>query len=127
MIKLFLIAFLSTFFIERVLTHVLDGPDVCKPKTPTEFLRKKTGKNIHHIHLGFVMLILAVLIFFVSDAEKTPVVLMAVGLSLIADQIFLLFLFKDTCYFSKKSIALSAIAHGIVVICAFIVYLVFRY
>jgi len=122
MIKLFLISFLSTFLMVRLLTHLFDGPDVSKPKTPTEFLRKRTGRNIHHIHIGFAILILAGILIFASEAERTTTVLFGMGLSLIADQIFLLFFFKDTCYFSKKSIALALIAHTIVLLIAFALY-----
>ncbi len=109
-IKYFLIPFISTFLITRTLTHLLHRPKAKRAYTPTWFIRKKIGKDIHHIHIGFLLVLISIYIYFVS--QNTFFIVLAIGLSFIADQILPLLKFMD--YFELKGILGAIILHIII-------------
>lgn len=108
MIEQFWFYFLGTGIITRILTP----PFHFRNKTPTHFLRTKTQKNIHHIHIGLVFAIASLFIIILHGLNKPLLFFGAVGLSFIADEIFLMKNFSD--YFSKKGFLLSIVGHLII-------------
>lgn len=115
MIELFWFFFLGAGLTVRAITPSFHW----KNKTPTHFLRKKTNKNIHHIHIGIVLAIVAFFIYLVYGFNKPLLFFAAIGLSMIADQLLIV---KDISqynyftikYFSKRGLLLSILGHVIV-------------
>ena len=124
MINLFLTCLFTTFIIVRVITHTLHdrenyGTKLESSKTVTGWLRRKTCFDWHHIHLGFVLLIVSLgLIFY--KITNFSIILFAVSLSLIADQILPLLGFGN--YFSKKMIVGAIILHLIIAVIAIMIF-----
>ena len=120
MITIFLVSLFTTFIVIRTLTHMLDIPkkEICK--TPTFKIRVKTGWDIHHIHLGFILLMITMLITLIYGLTKNQIIFYSISLSLIADQIAPL-LFKKICYFSRKGISLAIILHLIIALISIII------
>lgn len=123
MINQFITIFILTFIVTRVFTHLLHNKeDIKKSKTLTQKLRDCTNFEIHHIHLGFIGLILSFFIYFIFGPSLSFVVLVAINLSLICDQIIPL-IFKQICYFSKIGICLAIILHLVVIL--MVIYLIY--
>ena len=115
MIKyIFVINLIFTFLITRLITHKFHiiGKGLKQQKTLTGLIRRKTNFEIHHIHFGFLLLIIVLSYYFVFNILF--VILLAISMSLIADQIFPLF--KLCCYFSKTGIILAILNHIIILI-----------
>lgn len=121
----FLIALFSTLIIVRVGAHLLHdfknyGTRHEKSRTPTAFLRNKIGLDIHHIHFGFLILIIDLILFLIFGGKTIIFILLGIGLSLILDQITPL-IDKKSCYFSKSKLLISIIFHIIVALITIIV------
>ena len=127
MIINFLIALFLTFIIVRIGAHTLHdfkaydkkgwkGKDKDKSKTITGYLRRLTGLDMHHIHLGALLLFIFLIIFLILGLTKTNLILLGISLSLIADQIFPLL--KLGNYFSKKMLVISILLHILIAISA---------
>ena len=119
---MFLLSLFLTFFLIRGCAHLFHdkknyGTKSEKSLTLTRFLRKATGLDFHHIHLGVILLTSSFLIFVSSGTEALSVILFGVGLSLVIDQMHPLVNCKD--YFDKKRFVESFIIHvlmGIIVL-----------
>ena len=121
MIITFLISLFITLFIIRVGAHLFHDKERYntpneKSKTITFYLRKKTGFDWHHIHIGIILLLLILPLIILNGLTISLTILLAISLSLIADQIILLLIDKKTDYFSKKSLLESIILHIIIAI-----------
>ena len=93
--------------------RVLTPPFHFKNKTITHYIRKKTKKNIHHLHFGLLFAITALLLILLRGINNPLLFFAAMGLSLIADEIFI---FRDVQekYFTKKGFFLSILGHFII-------------
>ena len=119
MINQFIATFILTFIITRVFTHILHNKEeIRKSKTLTQKLRNCTNFEIHHIHLGFLGIILSFFVYMIFGVSNSFIVLVAINLSLICDQVFPL-IFSKICYFSKLGIGLATILHLFVVVLSY--------
>ena len=114
MIKLFIISLFITFIVVRITAHAFHdiknyGTRLERSKTITGLLRKKTGMDWHHIHLGFILLIILLISFMFYKLTIITTILFAISLSLIADQI--LPLLDYGTYFSKRMIIWAILLH----------------
>ena len=117
MIKVFLITLWVTFVIIRIGVHYFHdeknyGTKKEHSETPTYWLRKETKLNIHHIHIGFLLLLINILLIIFIGFTIWIVVLVAISLSLIADQL-IPFLYRRRHYF-KLGILESIVLHIII-------------
>jgi hypothetical protein len=111
MIVLFWIFFIATGFFVRILTHLThNNRKYPYTRNLTGYLRKLTKKDIHHIHLGFLLFLITLLLIFIFGANSFNIILSAISLSLIADQI-IPYLNSSVKYFEKKGILSSILAH----------------
>lgn len=108
MIGQFWLYFLGTGLIMRAITPPLHF----RNKTPTHYLRRKTKKNIHHLHIGFLFAIAAFFLVMINGINKPLLFFGAMALSLIADEIFIVSDFSE--YFGKKGFFLSVLGHMII-------------
>jgi hypothetical protein len=118
MIDLFLVSLFSTFIIIRISSHLLHdkkkyGTNEERSKTLTYILRKITNKDIHHIHLGFLILILTLIFTSFYGLNNFQVVLYGISLSLITDQLIPL-MFRKINYFNKKGFLSALFLHLII-------------
>jgi len=111
-LELFWTFFIGTWIVMRSVVTPLH----IRGKTPTHFLRKRTNKDIHHIHLGFFFLLVAILVFLIQGVGYSGIALSAISLSFIADEIFLMPKpgTKEALYFGNKGLVLSVISHVII-------------
>lgn len=122
MINQFITTFILTFIVTRVFTHLLHNKEeIKKSKTLTQKLRNRTNFEIHHIHFGFIGIILSFFVFMIFGVSSSFIFLVAVNLSLICDQVFPL-IFKKICYFSKLGISLAILSHLITIILIWILF-----
>ena len=130
MIWYFIISLFCTFLIMRVgsiLFHDKKGygnRHTDKSKTITGWLRRKTGFDWHHIHFGFIILSIIILLIIFYGLNPIYLIFLAIGLSLVFDQLFS-WLNKGWCYFSKKMFLISILFHIIIVILAIIISMIF--
>jgi len=113
--EIFLLALWITFLIVRPLSHLLHdkenyGTSRENSKTFTGYLRKKTKKDLHHIHLGILILIVS-LLFFIFKENFLFSLLFGIGTSLVLDQILPLIGLEN--YFDKKMVLASFLLHMI--------------
>lgn len=108
MIGLFWFFFLGTGVVIRAITP----PFHFKNKSITHHIRRKTGKNIHHLHIGFIFAIIAGLLILIEGLNKPLLFFLAMALSFIADEIFISSDFSD--YFKKKGLFMSILGHFII-------------
>ena len=81
-------------------------------KTPTNFIRRKTQKEIHHFHFGLIFAIAALLLIAINGLNKPILFFGAIGLSFIADELFIM---KDfSKYFTRKGLMLSILGHLVI-------------
>ncbi len=114
---LFLLSLFLTLIIVRVSSNFLHdkkryGTKGDKSKTITGLLRRKTGYDWHHIHLGIILFFLALTSIFLNNLTNFNVIILAIGLSLISDQIFPWFGFGN--YFGGKMLFCSVMLHLII-------------
>jgi len=136
-----------TFFVGTgVVMRAMVAPLHNREKTLTLHLRRKTNRDIHHIHFGFFFLAIAICVFIIRGVGFSGVALSAIGLSLIADEVFLIPKIKpkkkgiipgilcflscimipkpgnnENLYFKKNAFILSVIAHIIIGVFASII------
>jgi hypothetical protein len=120
--KLFVITLFLTFAAVRVCAHILHdrhyyGTPYDRSKTLTGFLRKNLRRNIHHIHLGVILLIFILPSLFILNESRIMLILFAFSLSLVVDQI-VPFIYKNLDYFHRISVVLAFVFHFIVAIIA---------
>ena len=126
MIWYFIIPLFCTFLVMRVgsiLFHDKKGygnRHTDKSKTITGLLRRKTGFDWHHLHFGFVMLLIIIFLIFFNGLNPLYLIFLAIGLSLVFDQL-LSWLNKDWCYFSKEIFLIAFLFHIILAILAIII------
>jgi len=117
-----IILFISTLFLTLLLVrigahkfHDMEnyGTKDDRSRTITGFLRIKTGKDWHHIHFGLILLLIASPIILLYGLTTISVILLAIGLSLVADQITPL-IDRKSNYFHKNKLILSIIFHLII-------------
>lgn len=122
MIWIFWLPFIATGLVTRVITHAMHDHNNYKGKTFTGYLRRLTNREVHHIHIGALILSIVILMIIMNDIQYpstgsiSSIIMGAVGLSLISDQIFFITnkssnYFKKGGYFGKKGIAMSVVAH----------------
>jgi hypothetical protein len=112
MIGLFWFFFLATGVVTRALTPSLHF----KNRTLTHQIRRKTGKNIHHLHIGFIFAIIVGFLILFRGLNSPLLFFAAVALSFIADEVFIMSDFSD--YFKKKGLFMSILGHLIIGIIA---------
>jgi len=115
MIALFLVALWLTLLITRIIAHNLHdmknyGTLNEKSKTPTGLLRKITGWDIHHIHIGLPILVVILPFIIIYGLSDITVILLAISLSFIADQTIPL-IDRKSNYFHKSKLMISIIFH----------------
>ena len=113
MISQFWLYFLGTGIIMRMIVPPLHS----RNKTPTCYVRNKTNRDIHHFHFGVLFAITALLLVLLNGLNKPLLFFGAMGLSLMADELFII---RDISskYFTKKGVFLSVLGHiliGIVI------------
>ena len=121
MILLFLEIYVSTFVIIRVLTHLLHDPKATVAYTPTWYLRKKTKIDIHHLHIGIIIVLIAFAVRYTQGIITSYVILLAIGLSLVADQFAPLINISD--YFDRKGVIWAVIMHILFALIAILLFL----
>ena len=111
MISLFILTLLGTLIVTRVIAHLFHF----KEKTITSLIRRKTKLDFHHFHLGISLFIISALIISISELLFLSIIIFAIGLSLIADQIYPI-INRKADYFSKKCLSVSIILHLIIIL-----------
>ena len=120
MLDLFITTLLITFIIARFGAHLLHDHEGYKnkrekSKTPTGVIRRKTGFNFHHIHLGAIILFILLPIILIYGINDTTLILFAIGTSLFIDEI-VPYLFRNIKYFSIKDFFISLFLHLFIII-----------
>jgi hypothetical protein len=123
MILAFIVALFLTFIVTRIFSHILDGGKRPEPKTLTGLIRKKTGKDIHHIHMGIIIVVLTLVIMFIDGLSNYKIIYLGMGLSLIADQIPVVYNFYN--YFERKAIISAFLLHILIALFGIIVFIFF--
>ena len=127
MIALFITTLFLTLLITRIFAHLFHdaknyGTLKEKSKTLTFIFRKYTGIDVHHIHIGFILLPIGIILILINGVTSLSVLALSIGLSLIADQIVPL-LNRKFNYFKKEAIISSLIIHIIISLVAISIYL----
>jgi hypothetical protein len=117
MIKVFLISLWITFIIIRIGSYLFHdkktyGTSSEKSKTLSGWLRRKTSYDWHHIHFGYILLIISAIFILVHGFTTILTILFAIGLSLIFDQ-FLPWLDYGN-YFEIKMLVYAILFHIII-------------
>lgn len=125
MIILFISALFLTLIITRIFANKFHdrkdfGTKNEKSKTLTGWLRIKTGLDLHHFHLGIIILIVILPTIFFYKITTLNIIMLGISLSLVADQI-IPFFNRKTNYFNKRNIFLSLILHIIIAVIAFFI------
>jgi len=111
--ELFIVSLFLTFIISRVSAHWLHDRENYrkneKSKTITGWLRRITGQDWHHIHFGLIILLILIPLVSLNGLTKSLTIFLAVGLSLVIDQIAPLLGFGN--YFSRKMLIVSILIH----------------
>ena len=119
MILYFIIPLFLTFLIIRILAYSFhDFENYAtkneKSKTFTGWLRIKTGFDWHHFYFGILILLITLSFILLFGLIKFNVVLLAVGISMVVDQIVPI-INRKANYFSFKNLLMSFIFHIVVV------------
>ncbi len=127
MIYLFIFSLFLTFFVVRIWAHSAHdmknyGTKKEKSKTVTGWLRIKTGFDWHHFHFGIIISILILFWVLFFGFSKLNVILMAIGLSMISDQIVPI-VDRKRNYFHIKNLLTSFLFHVLISIIAIAVYI----
>ena len=124
----FLVSLFATLIVTRICAHKLhdrngyrkeNGDFIESSKTLTAYLRKRTRKDLHHIHIGFGILLVAVPWIIHSGIGRMNIFFLGIGLSLVIDQLLPFFKFGN--YFSKKMLRASIILHLLIAILGIII------
>jgi len=125
MVNLFIVALLLTFVIARFGAYYLHDHEGYKnkkekSKTITGLIRRKTGFNFHHIHLGAIILLIIIPLIFIYGLTQLNLIFFAIGLSLFIDQIvpylFRKISYRKISYFSLKDFFISLFLHILVIL-----------
>ena len=127
MIKYFIIALFVTLVVVRVAAYALHdrqgyGTRGETSKTPTGWLRRTTGFDWHHAHLGMVLVFISLCSIVLVDLTKSNLVFFAIGLSLVLDQIVPL-VNKRVDYFDARGLITSIGFHIVAALISVGVYL----
>ena len=114
----FVLSLFGTFFLVRFFAYRLHdienyGTAKDNSRTFTGFLRKKTGLDWHHYHLGIILLLITLPLIFVFGLSVLLVIFLAMGISLTIDQLAPL-VDRRMSYFHWGSLMISFVAHLIV-------------
>ena len=128
-IVLFLVSLFETLLLVRIGAHKLHdratydrfNPRNSKARTFTGWLRRKTGLDWHHIHVGFIILVLILPWILIEGLNIINIILLGVSLSMIADQITPL-IDRKSNYFSNKKLLISIIFHIIIALIAIMIF-----
>ena len=89
MIELFLIALLGTFIVTRIGAHLGNDPYGYgvndKSKTITAWMRRKTGFDWHHIHIGLALFLLSIIFIYFRGFTNFNTIFLGAGFSMIID------------------------------------------
>jgi len=126
-IILFLISLFGTFIVVRIIAHNFHdmtnydrfNPKNSKAKTITGILRRKTGFDWHHIHLGIFILLIVIPWSIIKGLDSINIILLGIGLSLVADQITPL-IDRKSNYFSKEKLIISLMFHIVIALIAIV-------
>jgi len=126
MIKQFLIVLFSTFLITRTTAHLLHdmknyGTKKERSKTITGLLRRKTGFDWHHFHLGILILIITIALILIIGFNNLSIIFLAIGISMTIDQAVPI-VNRKTNYFHTKNLIISLIFHIIISLIALTIY-----
>jgi hypothetical protein len=118
---LFITIFILTFLLVRTGTYIFDHPGTDKSDvhTPTKIVSKLLGVDIHHWHLGILIIIFTTFPSKIFSFNNLHIVSLAIGTSLFLDQAPFLFMNKMECdkiYFTIKGFSIALIAHLIVIL-----------
>jgi hypothetical protein len=91
-----------------------------KSKTITGWLRVKTGFDWHHFHLGIILLIILIPVIIAYGINQLNVILLAISISLIIDQMVPI-VDKKSNYFHFKNLLISFIFHLFILITALLI------
>lgn len=78
-------------------------------KTITAFLRDVFGVDVHHIHLGILLLVITIPLILLGFVNFGSLIIVGIGASLTLDQIFPLFGFGN--YFGLPMILSATLSH----------------
>jgi len=121
-VTIYILVLILTLIFVRVSSHALHDKEAYsdnsaenneKIKTITALLRKVTGFDWHHIHFGAIVLIVVGILMVLGFVNKPSIILLAIGSSLVFDQIIPLIGLGN--YFSNSMIFSSLLLH---LICA---------
>lgn len=123
---LFNLSLILAFIFTRLAAHLFHdyknyGTKKEKSKTVTAFLRKITKRDIHHIHLGLLIIIVDLILILFFTISNTKIIFLAVGISLIADQIVPL-VNKKKNYFKKEQIIYAILLHLLIIILSLFIF-----
>jgi len=126
MILWFISSLLLTFLVVRIGAHRLHDRENFgtlneKSKTITFWIRKKLNKDIHHIHIGVLILLIILPIILLTSLTRYSTILLGISLSLISDQLISL-IDRSRNYFHIRSIIESLIAHIIIIVIAILLF-----
>ena len=125
MVNLFIVALLLTFVIARFGAYYLHDHEGYKnkkekSKTITGIIRRKTGFNFHHIHLGAIILLIIAPLIIIYGFTTSNLIVFAIGISLFIDQIvpylFRKISYRKISYFSLKDFFISLFLHIIIIL-----------
>jgi hypothetical protein len=115
MIFIFSSALFLTLLISRVTAHLYHF----KEKTLTAHIRKILGLDIHHAHIGLVILLPLIIYLIFFPLSLISIIILGISLSLIADQIIPL-IDRNQDYFSRKMILVSILLHFLITLIYYI-------
>jgi hypothetical protein len=117
-LTIYILVLVLTLIFVRVSAHGLHDKEAYrdnvlqnneKIKTITSLLRKTTNFDWHHIHLGIIILVVSGALMIFGFVNKSSVILISIGSSLIFDQILPLMNLGN--YFSLPMIFSSLLIH----------------
>ena len=120
--KVFIIALILTLVLVRLFSGLLHDTENYSDdktsnseqiKTVTSLLRQTTGFDFHHIHIGVFLIILVLVLMIIGYINLASVTLLAIGTSLIADQLFPLLDLGN--YFLWPMTLLAILLHAIII------------
>ncbi len=122
MILAFINTLFLTFLVTRLCAHLLHdqknyGTKKDSSKTLTHYIRKTTKKDIHHIHIGILLILIIIPLLIVHGITTKNILSLAVALSLIIDQI-VPFINRKSDYFDKSNILIALLLHIVVALIA---------
>ncbi len=112
----------SAFIFHDSANYSKESPRDSEAKTLTGILRRQTGFDWHHIHIGFILLCVAVPLLIVGFISSPLVIIFGAGLSLVLDQ--LLPWLEWGNYFGNEMLMFSFLFHLIILEIILIFYVI---